>query len=800
MNAIIRIGLVLYALGTVQFASSQVVYYVTFSQELRYLELSSCTDTLITKLINPANPADAANDCAVGPDGSIYICFTSDNSLYKVDAISGQMTYVTTFLNFALGLVCDAQGVIWGGGYNLFSYDPASDITVQYGVFDLPGGVSVGGDLTFRNGELYMIDGSNKIRKVNIQNPAQSPIVHDLSASGLGAAFGLFSIYYSCDSIVTYTTGSMGFNPKMAEVNFDNGAVTFLSCNFPPNAQINGASTPLEYLGSVPCVQAFALDKDNSSGLTNGDYAGPAAICPHDSLSISDTDIQLLYYKNLDSVQVYFATLPVADSGNEHLTAGSTMGLSYLGNGTSALTMTGQPSAPDSVFRKALLNTVYLNSAAAPSPGIRTIRVIPWSGGIPLDTALAFLSIPITPTGTLLASTCPGVPFVYQGVHLLPGQIQDFTLTNYLGCDSVVTVTVQALPASTGSLAASTCPGVPFIYQGVDVLPGQTQDFNLTNYLGCDSVVTVTVQALVASTGSLVASTCPGLPFVYQGVHLLPGQTQAFTLTNYLGCDSVVTVTVQAFPIGDFEIITQSSCSNLPTGSLNIQHVTGGSAPFQFSLDGIQYAEETQYQNLSAGNQTVHISDQVGCTTELPVIIPIIELLMITLDDATLSCDDNAVFLQPMISGDQTNLQYKWSTGSNLASSIVEEAGLIWVEVSNSCQTVRQEANVRWATGGDSALVYFPNVISLHASDVVNQVFRPFFASELTVVAYRLEVFDRWGNLLFESDRLEDGWDGRWNNRALESGIFVWKMRADVLFCGQQINMIKSGDVLTVKN
>ncbi|MFN0036237.1 MAG: PKD domain-containing protein, partial [Saprospiraceae bacterium] len=167
-------------------------------------------------------------------------------------------------------------------------------------------------------------------------------------------------------------------------------------------------------------------------------------------------------------------------------------------------------------------------------------------------------ALPIS-SSTLSASVCPGGFFNYGGVDLAVGQSQDFNLTNWLGCDSVVTVTVSALPISSSTLSASVCPGGFFNYGGVDLAVGQSQDFNYTNWLGCDSVVTVTVSALPISSSTLTASVCPGSFFNYGGVDLAVGQSQDFNLTNSLGCDSVVTVTVSALPISS-STLTASVC------------------------------------------------------------------------------------------------------------------------------------------------------------------------------------------------------------------------------------------------
>jgi len=141
-------------------------------------------------------------------------------------------------------------------------------------------------------------------------------------------------------------------------------------------------------------------------------------------------------------------------------------------------------------------------------------------------------------------SVCPEAVYTYNGVDLAVGQSQNFNLTNWLGCDSVVTVNVSALPVSSSTLNPSVCPEAVYTYNGVDLAVGQSQNFNLTNWLGCDSVVTVNVSALPTSNSTISFRVCPNETYTYQGVVLSANTTQDFVLTNAAGCDSVVTVTV----------------------------------------------------------------------------------------------------------------------------------------------------------------------------------------------------------------------------------------------------------------
>jgi PKD repeat protein len=53
-------------------------------------------------------------------------------------------------------------------------------------------------------------------------------------------------------------------------------------------------------------------------------------------------------------------------------------------------------------------------------------------------------------------------------------------------------------------------------------------------------------------------------------------------------------------------------------------------------------------------------------------------------------------------------------------------------------------------------------------------VFRPFFEN---VIEYKLQIFNRWGVLIFESHDLAKGWDGYFGNGDLATqGVYVWKV------------------------
>ncbi len=464
------------------------------------------------------------------------------------------------------------------------------------------------------------------------------------------------------------------------------------------------------------------------------------------------------------------------------------------------------------------------------------------------------VSVSALPTSSSVhtASACPGSFYNYAGVDLAVGQSQDFILNNWLGCDSVVTVSVSALPTSSSVHTASVCPGSFYNYAGVDLAVGQSQDFILDNWLGCDSVVTVSVSALPTSASALSLGVCPNQTVLYQGKTLSAGVVEVFHLTNAIGCDSAVTVTVfekhtsaeirevkvcpgdvyvfenqeiepgelrefhwsngegcdssitisvTAWPELDFNLETTISCPNSPTGSLVVSVISGGSLPTDFSLNNVDYQTSPVFEPLAAGNHTVFVRDENGCIFEKTTDLPASPGLEIALPDAfVIPCDSARVTLEPIISGDTSGLQLLWWNGLKTPSVTVSDAGTVWFEASNHCETIRSEGEVAWADAeGNPVLIFTPNTFAPDGELTENTMFRPFFGKTMRVLSYRLEVYDRWGNFVFGTETPENGWLGKLGEQAVGTQVFVWQMWARVAFCGREVEIYKNGDVTVVR-
>jgi|GEM_PF-888822 len=76
----------------------------------------------------------------------------------------------------------------------------------------------------------------------------------------------------------------------------------------------------------------------------------------------------------------------------------------------------------------------------------------------------------------------------------------------------------------------------------------------------------------------------------------------------------------------------------------------------------------------------------------------------------------------------------------------------------------------------DALLFYIPNVFTPDG-DMYNEMFFPVFVSGLDIYDYHLMLFNRWGELVFESYDANYGWNGSYGGGELvDDGVYIWKM------------------------
>lgn len=117
-----------------------------------------------------------------------------------------------------------------------------------------------------------------------------------------------------------------------------------------------------------------------------------------------------------------------------------------------------------------------------------------------------------------------------------------------------------------------------------------------------------------------------------------------------------------------------------------------------------------------------------------------------------------------------------WNTGEQSAAITVRHPGIYEVTASNAtgCST------------SDSIEVFkncyidIPNAFSPNG-DGLNDYFLPRQSLSKSLTKFHMQIFDRWGQLIFETTSINGrGWDGKFNDKAQPGGVYVYLIEAEI--------------------
>ena len=78
-------------------------------------------------------------------------------------------------------------------------------------------------------------------------------------------------------------------------------------------------------------------------------------------------------------------------------------------------------------------------------------------------------------------------------------------------------------------------------------------------------------------------------------------------------------------------------------------------------------------------------------------------------------------------------------------------------------------------------IYYIPNSFSPEG-DPFNQIFRPVFTAGFDIYNYNMQIYNRWGDIIFETNNLEIGWDGSYGVNGADAlpGTYTYKINIKV--------------------
>ena len=116
------------------------------------------------------------------------------------------------------------------------------------------------------------------------------------------------------------------------------------------------------------------------------------------------------------------------------------------------------------------------------------------------------------------------------------------TLLNANNCDSIITLNLTILNPTTGIDTQVACDSYTWINGVTYVVSNNTAKDTLINSLGCDSIVTLNLTINNSNTGIDTQIGCKNYTWIDGITYTASNNTATYTLTNSFGCDSIITL------------------------------------------------------------------------------------------------------------------------------------------------------------------------------------------------------------------------------------------------------------------
>jgi gliding motility-associated-like protein len=195
------------------------------------------------------------------------------------------------------------------------------------------------------------------------------------------------------------------------------------------------------------------------------------------------------------------------------------------------------------------------------------------------------------------------------------------------------------------------------------------------------------------------------------------------------------------------------------------------------------------YQKQGDYTITYSVINEYGCSGEIVKVDEIhvknSPIAVISTDRNIVNVYENVVQFNSKLS--QNGTFYKWDFGDNSSFSnepivkhkydpSVTGKFKVYLIVSNSTTNATcSDTAVTWIDFPEEVVYFIPNTFTPNG-DEFNNTFQPIFTSGFDPQNYSFTIFDRWGQIVFESKNPNVGWDGTYGDKLLGNDTFVWKL------------------------
>ena len=385
------------------------------------------------------------------------------------------------------------------------------------------------------------------------------------------------------------------------------------------------------------------------------------------------------------------------------------------------------------------------------------------------------------------------------------------TVTDFNGCSAIsctnisntigLQVTSTPIDATCGQCNGSITMDIlggtpPYNYLGEDLNEISTSDLcagTYTVYITDDVGCSATTDVIIEETEGTINETENVTICDWDNYTLVDGTVVSesgeytVTINNPEGCDSMITTILEvAEPLEINVSSTDASCGQC-NGSMDIE-IVGGTPPYEYPASWTDWNVEPT-DELCAGMYAVLVTDALYCSNSVNVIIEETADLLetpnaicaeSTTESITIvwnSIENALAYVVSYENMSDTTTQTSY-TITDLDAETSLDISVTAIGTGNCA--ISEVETISCISGQNNANIIVPNIPN---TVIFPTVFSPnedgqndnFGAIGKDIKSVSINVYNRWGKLVFESHDLTKKWNGKHQNKTCEIGVYLYQ-------------------------
>jgi gliding motility-associated-like protein len=318
-------------------------------------------------------------------------------------------------------------------------------------------------------------------------------------------------------------------------------------------------------------------------------------------------------------------------------------------------------------------------------------------------------------------------------------------------------------------------------------LPNDTQclDVNSFLYQGKVLISSGSVSQWNWQFGDNTSSTAqnpPAKTYSAEGFYL-----PSVSIVSDKNCYDTFGTTIYVAPMPKVDFTGGTVCLKEPIDFKNLSTISNGTLTkyawdFGDDYSSSDFEPSHVYAEAKTFNVKLTATSNLGCVSSLEKLN---EVVIEGLPDVAFSFYQRYAFENnsewQFNGSSKSNIsQWNWTFG-NVSTSTLRDPLLKLTDTASLACTLYVTSNIgcsnsvtKWLTFYPDPVIYMPTAFSPQQNGGLNDIFKPVGLGHM--FRYNFQIFNRWGEKLFETDDPTKGWDGTYQGELVEQGAYLYQV------------------------